>query len=91
MNERGTFSTDVSKGLTTRSGVSLRMDDGNLHYVNDKIGAVRFTMLSLTEVDSLLTRYLGQGSVPLSTTRFMFSPKRASYPQGMRAPYDTYA
>ena len=46
MNERGTFSTDVYKGLTTRSGVSLQTDDGNLHSQNDKIGAVSFKMLS---------------------------------------------
>lgn len=41
MNERGTFSADVSN-LTTTSGVGLRADDGNLHSVNDKMGAVRF-------------------------------------------------
>jgi hypothetical protein len=80
MNERGLFSD-----LTTRSGVSLRTDDGNLHSVNDKMGAVRFIMLSLTEVNSRLTRYVGQGSAPLYTTRFMSSPKRASDPQGKRA------
>ena len=50
MNERGIFSVDVNKGLTTRSGASLRTDDGKLQSVNDKMGVVRFTMLSHMDV-----------------------------------------